>query len=173
MLVTALGFAIAGSAIVVVGGSGVDIEPVGIVLALLCAFAYTAYLIGAERVVRRTNPLTTATWLAAGASLANLTYAFVLQGWSTPTGTHAALRVIGMGVCTSGAFVCMIASLQRIGAVRNAILGVIEPLMVAILAAVFLAEPISSSVAVGGILILAGGVIATLARGERVVEPDL
>jgi drug/metabolite transporter (DMT)-like permease len=172
-LVAALGFAIAGSAIVVVGGSGVDIEPVGIVLALLCAFAYTAYLIGAERVVRRTNPLTTATWLAAGASLANLTYAFVLQGWSNPTGTHAALRVILMGVCTAGAFVCMIASLQRIGAVRNAILGVIEPLMVAILAAVFLAEPISASVAVGGILILAGGVIATLARGERVVEPDL
>jgi drug/metabolite transporter (DMT)-like permease len=50
---------------------------------------------------------------------------------------------------------------------------VIEPLMVAILAAVFLAEPVSAPVAVGGVLILAAGVIATLARGERVVEPDL
>ena len=78
-----------------------------------------------------------------------------------------------MGVSTAGAFVCLIASLQRIGAVRNAILGVIEPLMVAVLAAVFLSEPITVSVAVGGALILVAGVIATLVRGERVVEPDL
>jgi len=173
MLFGALALAIVGSAIVVIGGSGVDIEPVGIVLALLCAFAYTGYLIGTDRVVRRTNPLTTATWLAAGASLANLTYALLFHGWSTPTGRDAALRVVGMGVCTAGAFVCMIASLQRIGAVRNAILGVIEPLMVAVLAAVFLDEPVSASLAIGGALILVGGVIATLARGERIVEPDL
>jgi drug/metabolite transporter (DMT)-like permease len=78
-----------------------------------------------------------------------------------------------MGVGTAGAFVCMIASLQRIGAVRNAILGVIEPLMVAVLAAIFLDEPVSASLAIGGGLILVGGVIATLARGERIVEPDL
>jgi len=173
MLFAALAFAIVGSAIVVIGGSGVDIEPLGIVLALLCSVAYTGYLIGADRVVRRTNPLTTATWLAAGASLANLTYALLFHGWSTPTGTNAALRVVGMGVCTAGAFVCLIASLQRIGAVRNAILGVIEPLMVAVLAAIFLAEPITAAIAAGGTLILIGGVIATLARGERIVEPDL
>jgi drug/metabolite transporter (DMT)-like permease len=112
-------------------------HPLGIALSLTCAIAYTAYLTGAARVVRRTNPLTTATWLGAGVALANLTYAAILQGWSMPTGEYAALRVLGMGVSTAGAFVCLIASLQRIGAVRNAILGVIEPLMVAVLAAVF------------------------------------
>jgi drug/metabolite transporter (DMT)-like permease len=172
-LILALALAIGGSAIVVVGGSGVDITRLGIVLSLTCAVAYTAYLTGAERVVRRTNPLTTATWLAAGVALANLTYAVVLRGWSIPTGPYAALRVLAMGVSTAGAFVCLIASLQRIGAVRNAILGVIEPLMVAVLAAAFLDEPITISLAVGGVLILVGGVIATLVRGERVVEPDL
>jgi drug/metabolite transporter (DMT)-like permease len=173
MLIAALVFAIGGSAIVVAGGSGVDIERSGVVLALLCAFVYTGYLTAADRVVRRTNPLTTATWLAAGASFANLTFAVVFHGWSSPAGDHAMLRVLGMGLCTAGAFVCMIASLQRIGAVRNAILSVIEPLMVAVLAAAFLAEAITTSVAVGGALILVGGVIATVARGERVVEPDL
>lgn len=172
-LILALALALGGSAIVVVGGSGVDITRLGIVLALTCSIAYTAYLTGAARVVRRTNPLTTATWLAAGVAFANLTYAAILQGWSMPTGEYAALRVLGMGVSTAGAFVCLIASLQRIGAVRNAILGVIEPLMVAVLAAVFLSEPITVSVAVGGVLILVAGVIATLVRGERVVEPDL
>jgi drug/metabolite transporter (DMT)-like permease len=173
VLVLALALAIAGSAIVVIGGAGVDITRLGIVLALSCSVVYTAYLTGAARVIRRTSPLTTATWLAAGVALANLTYAAILNGWSMPSGTHAALRVLGMGASTAGAFVCLIASLQRIGAVRNAILGVIEPLMVALLAAVFLNEPLTVSVALGGALILVGGVIATLARGERVVEPDL
>jgi len=46
-------------------------------------------------------------------------------------------------------------------------------LSVAVLAAVFLDEPISTSTAVGGGLILAAAVVATLARGARVVEPDL
>jgi drug/metabolite transporter (DMT)-like permease len=172
-LLLALGMAVGGSAIVVVGGSGVDITRVGIVLALTCAVAYTAYLTGAARVIRKTNPLTTATWLAAGVAMANLTYALILRGWSLPTGSYAALRVLGMGVSTAGAFVCLIASLQRIGAVRNAILGTIEPVMVALLAALFLGEPITASIAAGGVLILVAGILATLVRGERVVEPDL
>jgi drug/metabolite transporter (DMT)-like permease len=105
--------------------------------------------------------------------VANLTYAIIFHGWSTPTGSFAGLRVFGMGAFTAGAFVCMIASLHLIGAVRNAIIGVLEPLSVAVLAAVFLDEPISTSTAVGGGLILAAAVVATLARGARVVEPDL
>jgi len=67
----------------------------------------------------------------------------------------------------------MIASLQLIGAVRNAIIGVLEPLRVALLAAVFLEEPITTSTAIGGGLIIAAAVVATLARGARVVEPDV
>jgi drug/metabolite transporter (DMT)-like permease len=172
-LVAALAMAIGGSAIVVVGGSGVEIAPIGIVLAILCSLTYTGYLTAADRVIRRTNPLTTAAWLAAGASVANLTYAIIFHGWSTPTGSFAGLRVFGMGAFTAGAFVCMIASLHLIGAVRNAIIGVLEPLSVAVLAALFLDEPISTSTAVGGALILAAAVVATLARGARVVEPDL
>ena len=144
-----------------------------IALAILCSLTYTGYLTAADRVLRRTNPLTTAAWLAAGASVANLTYALAFRGWSTPTGSFSGLRVLGMGACTAGAFVCMIASLQLIGAVRNAIIGVLEPLTVAVLAAAFLEEPITTSTAVGGGLILAAAVVAILARGARVVEPDV
>ena len=172
-LVAALVMAIAGAAVVVVAGSGVDVAAAGIVLALACAFAYTGYLIGVDRVVHRTNPLTTATWLAAGAALANLVFAVAFRAWSMPTGAQAGLRVFGMGAFTAGAFVCMIASLQRIGAVRNAIIGVLEPLTVAVLAAVLLDEPLTVATVVGGTLILSAAVIATLARGRRVVEPDL
>jgi len=67
----------------------------------------------------------------------------------------------------------MMASLRRIGAVRNGIIGVLEPLTVAVLAAIFLGEPITATVILGGVLILGAGAIATTAGQLRIREPDL
>jgi drug/metabolite transporter (DMT)-like permease len=170
LLVVALGLAVAGSAIVVVGGSGVDIQPVGIVLSLACATAYSGYLMGADRVLKRTNPMTAGLWLAGSAAVANVTYALLFRATDLPAG-GGWWQLAGMVVFTAGAFVCMLAGLQRIGAVRNAIIGVLEPLSVAVLAWAFLSEPISAPVAIGGTLILGGAVCATLVRTTRVQEP--
>ena len=172
MLFLALGLAIAGSATVVIGGSGVEIEIVGIVLALCCATAYSGYLIGADHVLKRTNPMTAALWLAGSASIANLVYAGLFRVTALPQGGDW-LRVAGMSAFTVGAFICMLAGLQRIGAVRNAIVGVLEPLAVALLGLVFLHEDVSASTAIGGTLILGGAVVATLVRTTRVREPDV
>ncbi|HEV8563531.1 MAG TPA: DMT family transporter [Actinomycetota bacterium] len=171
-LVTALVLAVGGSAIVVIGGSGLEIETAGIVLALCSATAYSAYLIGADRVIKRSNPMTAALWLAGGAALANAVFAIGFGDNVVPRGADW-WQVAGMSAFTLGAFVAMLASLQRIGAVRNGIIGVIEPLTVAILAWIFLAEPISLSTGFGGTLILAGAVLATLVRTRRIREPDL
>ena len=173
VLVLALAMALSGGAIVILGGGGIEIAAAGVVLAVLCSFAYTAYLTAADRIAQRSEPMATGMWVAAGASLANLTFALVSGSWSLPSGSLAPLRVFAMGACTAGAFVCMIASLQRIGAVRNGIIGVLEPLTVAVLAALFLSEPITASIVAGGALILAAGVLATVAGRPRIREPDL
>jgi len=60
-----------------------------------------------------------------------------------------------------------------VGAVRNSIIGVMEPLTVAVLAYVFLSEPVTEAVAVGGTLILGGAVIASLVRTTSVTEPNV
>jgi drug/metabolite transporter (DMT)-like permease len=173
VIVLAVGMALAGGAVVIIGGSGIDIEPAGIALALGCSIAYTAYLVATDRIAVRTTPMTTGLWVAAGASVANLTYALTTRSWTLPTGDLAALRVLAMAAFTAGAFVCMMASLRRIGAVRNGIIGVIEPLTVAALAALFLSEPITSPVVVGGALILGAGVLATVTGRPRTREPDI
>jgi drug/metabolite transporter (DMT)-like permease len=172
-IVLALVLALAGGAVVIVGGSGIDIERIGIVLALGCSVAYTAYLVATDRIAVRTSAMTTGLWVAAGASLSNLTYALVTRSWALPTGELALLRVPAMAAFTAAAFVCMMASLRRIGAVRNGIIGVLEPLTVAVLAAAFLHEPITVSVVLGGVLILGAGVLATLAGRLRTREPDI
>jgi drug/metabolite transporter (DMT)-like permease len=65
----------------------------------------------------------------------------------------------------------MLGGLQLVGAVRNAIIGVIEPLTVAILAAMFLREPLTTSTAIGGVAILAGAILATLVRSPSGTSP--
>jgi drug/metabolite transporter (DMT)-like permease len=171
LLVVALGLAVAGSAIVVIGGrDAADIEPVGIALALACATAYSGYLLAADRVVKRTNPMTAGLWLAGSAAAANVAYALIFRAVDLPEG-GGWWQLAGMVAFTSGAFVCMLAGLQRIGAVRNAIIGVLEPLAVAVLAWAFLSERISAPVAIGGTLILGGAVCATLVRTTRAQEP--
>ncbi len=172
-LVLSLAMALVGGATVIVGGAGVDIETAGIVLAVGCSFAYTGYLVATERIAVATNPMTTGLWVAAFASVSNLAYALVSTSWTLPSGRLAPLRVLAMAAFTSGAFLCMIASLRRIGAVRNGIIGVIEPLTVALLAAIFLGQPITASVLFGGVLILGAGAIATIAGHLRIREPDV
>jgi drug/metabolite transporter (DMT)-like permease len=69
-----------------------------------------------------------------------------------------------MGVASAGAFVCLLAGLQRIGAVRTAIVSATEPLSAAFLAYVFLDESVSPGTALGGALILAGAIVASVGR---------
>jgi drug/metabolite transporter (DMT)-like permease len=171
-LFAALGLALAGSAMVVLGGGGGDIETLGIVLALCTSFAYSAYLISTDRTVKRTDPLTAAAWLGVGAATANLVYAVAFNAVVVPS-SGSWWRLAAMAVFSAGAFAAMLAGLQRVGAVRNAIIGVVEPLTVAVLAAAFLAEPLTVPVVAGGTFILAGAVIASLIRTTRTAEPNV
>jgi drug/metabolite transporter (DMT)-like permease len=78
-----------------------------------------------------------------------------------------------MAAFSAGAFAAMLVGLQLVGALRNAIIGVLEPLTVAVLAFLFLSEPITASIAIGGVLILGGAVLAMLIRTTRTAEPPV
>jgi drug/metabolite transporter (DMT)-like permease len=170
MLFVALALAVAGSAFVVLGGGSADITSLGILLALCTSVAYTAYLIGTDRNVKRTDPLTAAAWLGVGAAAANTVYALAFQAVTFPTASSW-WRLLAMMLASSAAFAAMLGGLQRVGAVRNAIIGVMEPMTVAVLAYFLLDEPITVAVAVGGSLILGGAVIASVIRTTASAEP--
>jgi drug/metabolite transporter (DMT)-like permease len=172
-LFVALALAIGGSAVVVLGGDAeADVEPLGIVLALATSLAYTAYLVGTDRHVRRTDPVSAAAWLGAGAATSNVVFALIAGSFVVPSGATPA-RLVAIVVISAGAFASMLAGLQRVGAVRNAIIGVLEPLTVAVLAAIFLDEPLTPEVVAGGALILVGAVIASVVRTTSTAEPNV
>jgi drug/metabolite transporter (DMT)-like permease len=172
-LFAALSLAIVGSLVVIVGGGDLEVAPPGVLLALATSIAYTAYLITADRNVRRTDPVTAAAWLGLGASVANVVFSFVFGVTDELPSVSDWPFLLGMAVFSAGAFAAMLGGLQLVGAVRNAIIGVMEPLGVALLAAFFLDEPLTAPTAIGGVLILGGAVLATVVRTTRVREPDV
>ena len=171
-LFVALLLALGGSAVVVVGGGEVEVRPLGILLALATSLAYTAYLITADRTLKRTDPVTAAAWLGAGAATSNVVFTLAFGVRDFPDASSWPF-LLGMAAFSAGAFAAMLGGLQLVGAVRNAIIGVMEPLGVAVLAAFFLNEPLTAPTAIGGVLILAGAILATLVRTTRVREPDV
>jgi drug/metabolite transporter (DMT)-like permease len=169
----ALVCAVSGAAVVVATGTGLSIQARGVVAAVGAATTYSAYLVGTDRVLRRTSPLTSAMWVSAGASLGLFAFASLTGNGSLPDGWGEWWPVIGMGLATAAAFVCLLEGIRRIGAVRTAIVSAMEPLAAAALAVLFLGESVTGGIALGGALILVGAVAASLARVATVQEQQV
>ncbi len=169
----ALVCALVGAAVVVGTGSGLAIETAGVAFALASALTYSAYLVGADRVLRRTNPWTSAMWVSAGASIGLVVYSALSGNAELPSGWSGWWPVLGMGLATAAAFVCLLEGIQRIGAVRTAIVSAMEPLAASLLAFVFLDESVTAGVAVGGTLILVGAIGASLTRAATPQEQQI
>jgi drug/metabolite transporter (DMT)-like permease len=173
LTVLSLALAGTGTAIMVATGGRVSIERAGVLFALASAAAYASYLMGADRVLRRTNPLTSSMWVSAGASIGLGAYSLVSGGMSISAGWTSWWPVLGMSAATAGAFVCLLSGLRLVGAVRTSIIAATEPLSSALLAFVFLNEDVTAGTALGGVFILAGAVAAGLARTSSPEEPPI
>lgn len=173
LTILALVCALAGSAIVVGTGAGLSIQLAGVVFALAAAFTFSGYLVGADLVLRRTNPLTSAMWVSGGASVGLFAFSTFSGRYTSPTGSADVWALLAVGLASAGAFVCLMGALQRIGAVRTAIISATEPLSAAFLGFAFLGESVSAGTALGGALILLGAVVASLARAATPREQQI
>jgi drug/metabolite transporter (DMT)-like permease len=68
-------------------------------------------------------------------------------------------------VSTFGAFLAFLGALRVLGPVRMAIMSTIEPFMTAVIAAIVLAQPLTTTTLAGGALI-AGAVVILATRGR-------
>lgn len=165
----ALAAAVTGAAVVVAGGGSIAIRPAGIAFALGSALMFTGYLIGVDRVMKKTRPLPASAWVAAWASAGLFLSLTFLPGRAWPAGGTEWVRVTFMGGATGGAFVCLMAGLRLLGPVRTSIIAALEPLSSAILATIVLSEPLGRWTIAGGLLILGGAIAASVARREPAV----
>ena len=173
LTIIALMCAVGGAAVVVGTGTGLEIDGVGVLLALATAVTYSAYLTGADLLIKRTNALTSAMWVSAGASIGLFVFANAVGHWQVPSGAAEWGPLVGMGLASGAAFFFLMEALNRIGAVRTAIVSAMEPLAAAVLGFMFLDESVTLGVAAGGLLILAGSVLASLARTPTPQEQQI
>lgn len=171
LVVAALCSSVTGAALVVLAGHGLVISGVGVLFALAAALVFSLYLLGVNAVLHRTNSLTGSMWVSAAAAVALAAAATVSGTGARPVGLAQWGPVLGSGVFTAGAFVCLLAGVRRIGPVRAAIVGSTEPLAASVLAVIFLRESLGAATMVGGTLILAGALAASLARRDRPTDP--
>ena len=173
-LLVALSLALAlGGAFLVVGAPGglLSVEPVAVALICISSLCFAGYILLWNRVISRTPPLTGALWVNASAGTALLAFAAVRGDTSTHIASLQWGLLLAMGVTGAVALTMLFQGIRRIGPVRTAILGAFEPLSAAAIAFVALGDPLRVRTVTGGLLILAGATLATLARPAPPPEP--
>ncbi len=139
----------------------------GVVLGLLSAVCYSAYVLASSRLLRSTNVL------AAG--LLIMTFATLTMIFRSPPdisrlvnyNASAWIAVFGLAIIsTVVAMILFLKGLEKLTNAEASMLSTIEPLTAAILATIVLGERLSSIQIAGGALVL-GALVASSLRSER------
>lgn len=143
----------------------------GIVLSLMAAVGYAAYILAGAALARRgTGDATPGSALATGALVCTgAAVSFVLEAAITGSplpGTPIGWLGVGLIALVSTAFAitALLAGIARLGATRAASLAIVEPLVAVVVGWLVLGEAMTALRAAGGGLILAGAVVAARAR---------
>jgi drug/metabolite transporter (DMT)-like permease len=159
--------AFAGLALVLFVGDPAQVEPLGVVLALGAAVAYTAYILISDTVLSdEVDPLALSALVCAGAAgsfalaaavSGEASFSFDAIGWLW----LAAIAVVS----TVLAIVLFFAGLARVGPSRASMISTVEPLVTVALAFVVFGEELTAIQLAGGALVLASVVLLqTLGR---------
>lgn len=165
-----LGIALAGTAIVIVAGSGrVALEAAtlrGNVLVLGAAVLFGAYTVFNRPALDRVSP--TGLAFFGLATMLPLLYGLALPhfgatDWSAPAAVWAALAFTG-AIGTGIAFVWWNAGIREIGPSRTGVYGNAVPIVALVAAVALLGEPVTPLQLLGAVLIVGGVVIVRRAK---------
>jgi drug/metabolite transporter (DMT)-like permease len=165
----ALALASAGAALVLLGGGTGGLEATGVVLALAAGAAYAIYILVAEDVVRRVDPILLGAFVATGAAATFLVAGaaggalhFTAAGW---------LWILAIAtLSTVLPIVTFMQGMERVGAATASIVSTFEPVVTVCLAVALYGESLGPLQVLGGVLVLAA-VVALQLRGARALAP--
>jgi drug/metabolite transporter (DMT)-like permease len=158
---TALAFACAGTALVLVGGTGAgSFETVGVVMAITAAIAYSTYILVADTVVGRLDPFLLSALVTTGGTVTFWTAGAVHGGLDVTLPAHGWLDIAGIVVVSTVLPVsAFLAGLHRVGPSTASILSCFEPVVTVSLAMVLYGERLGGGQLAGGALVLAAVVL--------------
>jgi len=163
-------FSGAGVAFVVATGERVTMTATGALLAVAASIAVSIYLLSSSHLIRRSHPMATGAWVAAGVAFSMATGGTLLSGFRLPAEDVPALLLAGLA--TAGATGFVYAALLRLGAGPTAVFMALQSLVALVLAAVTLHEPITGSQVVGGAALVTGAALAAGGPGRQEAQHD-
>ncbi|HEX2045016.1 MAG TPA: EamA family transporter [Gaiellaceae bacterium] len=175
----AIALSLAGLTLVVELWSGFTLDGVGVAACVAAALAYAVYLLMAERSLAGGRDATSL--LAWGFAFAAVFWAVVQPWWSFPVerveGSVSLLGRLGevdgpvwlllayvVALGTVVPFVLLVSALHHVRATRLSVIAMLEPVLAAVVAFAWLGEELGAIQVVGGVLVLAGIVLAQTAR---------
>jgi drug/metabolite transporter (DMT)-like permease len=181
----ALALVIAGLALVAQIWAGLTLDGLGLLLSGLAACSLAIYYLLGEAGLAGRDPFSLAAWSFGAAAVF---WAVLLPWWRFPfeklttrvdvVGTTVPAGLLVTWVVLLGTvapFGLMLSGLSRIGATRTGLLGTAEPPLAGLVAWLAIGERLTVVQVVGGIVVLAGIVLAETARSPvaPAVEPPL
>ena len=174
----ALACALSGLALMVEVWNGLALDAAGVVYALAAALAYATYILLAERAVARRDPFSVSCY---GFLFAALLWAIVQPWWSFPSGVpghetsllghldgiHVPIWALMTWMVLLGTIVpfgLVVAALRDISATRAGIVAMLEPVAGTLVAYAWLGETLTAVQFLGGLVVLAGILLAQTAR---------
>lgn len=142
---------------------GLQLGHIDLVAVLMVGGVAVGYAAGPLLLVRRLSTVPGLAVVTASLSITAVVYLpFVLVAPPRHVGTHAALSVVTLAiVCTSVAFLVFFALISEVGPSRAIVITYVNPAVAVALGVAVLGEHLTTGIAVGFPLIIAGSVVAT------------
>ncbi len=174
----ALALALVGLSVMVDVWGGVPLDTAGVVLSFISAVTFAAYLLLAEHAVGRRDPLSL---LVYGFLFASLFWAVAQPWWSFPrdelaetisllgnlSGTELPAWALVLAIVVVGTivpFTLMVGSLQHLPATTVGMVAMLEPVLGALVAFLWLDESLAAQQLAGGAIVLAAIFLAQTSR---------
>jgi len=153
-------------------GNNFVVDPVGIIITIINAFAMATYFILSEWIFRNTQQKVLGTnWVMMGAMVAGLTMIPFLgiRTPDTPIGWLYLMLLSVFGTLTP--ILATNIGLQFLGAARGSVLMTLQPVLTVLISTIFLGERLSILQWIGGIIVIAAVVILQLSpdKGKKPV----
>ena len=131
----------------------------GIILSILSALLYAAYIISSKKMATLSPDIATL-MVCLGCTVSCLIFSLINHSFTIPTTLPVWINLLGISIIsTSLPILLFLYSLNYISAEKAAILSVLEPIFVLIFGVTLLDEPMKLQYVLGAIIVLAGALI--------------
>jgi len=165
-LLVSLPIALVGTALVATGATVGSADALGVVLALMCAVAYAAYMLLSHAVVATVHPVPLSASVCTGSALA-------FGGWAVLRGELPRTGIAGWGLIVALALIGTVVAITalaagnaRVGPSTAVLLETVEPLTATMLAYIVLGERLQPVQWVGAALVVLAVVLLSGGLGR-------